>query len=86
MYDPIFTFRKDAAGQLSIELGTEIAGLSIHYCFDETLPDYFYPVYEAPLSIPKDAANLKVVTYRGKEQVGKIITIPVVEIRRRAKM
>lgn len=84
MYDPIFTAKKDAKGELSIQLATEISGLSIHYSFDEFFPDRFYPAYKEPLGVPKDAANLKVVTYRGREQVGKIITMPVAELRKRA--
>jgi hexosaminidase len=86
MYDPIFTATKDANGQLKIELATQIEGLTIHYSFDEFYPDYFYPAYTAPLAVPKEAANLKVVTYRGKEQVGKIINMPVAELKKRAKI
>lgn len=86
MYDPIFTAKKDPKGQLQIELSTEIAGLTIYYSFDETLPDYFYPFYTSPLSVPKDAANLKVVTYRGREQVGKIINMPIAELKKRARI
>ena len=86
MYDPIFTAKKDASGNLQIVLSTEIKDLTIYYCFDETLPDNFYPAYTTPLSVPKDAANLKVVTYRGKTQVGKIITMPVAELKKRTKI
>ena len=86
MYDPIFTAKKDAKGELQIELSTQIEGLNIHYSFDEFPPDNFYPVYKTALSVPKDAANLKVVTYRGKEQVGKPISMPVAELKKRAKI
>lgn len=86
MYDPAFTAKKDASGQLQIELSTQIEGLSIHYSFDEFYPDRFYPAYTNPLSVPKDAANLKVVTYRGKEQIGKQINMPVAELKKRAKI
>jgi hexosaminidase len=87
MYDPIFTAKKDSStGQvrLQIQLSTEIEKLSIHYSFDETLPDKFYPAYTIPLYVPKDAANLKVVTYRYNQQVGKIITMPISELNKRA--
>ena len=84
MYDPIFTSTiKDST--LLIHMDTQIEGLDIYYSFDETAPDRFYPKYTEPLSIPKDASNLKVVTYRGTEQVGKQITMPVKEMRGRAK-
>jgi hexosaminidase len=59
--------------------------LKIHFSFDETNPDQFYPVYDKPLTIPKDAANLKVVTSRNGKLVGKIINMPVTEIKRRTK-
>ena len=86
MYDPAFVAKKDAAGQLQIEMTTQLDGLDIHYSFDEFPPDRFYPVYTKPLSVPKDAANLKVVTYRGKMQVGKQINMPVAELKKRAKI
>ena len=84
MYDPVFTAGRNADSTLQIKLETEVEGLSIYYSFDETNPDRFYPRYQAPLSIPKEAANLKVITYRNKEPVGKLITMPVAELKRRA--
>ena len=86
MYDPAFVAKKDAKGDLLIEMTTQIDGLSIHYSFDEFYPDRFYPAYKTALSVPKGAANLKVVTYRGKEQVGKQISMPVAELKKRAKI
>jgi hexosaminidase len=69
---------------LKVELSTEVEGLDIYYSFDNSFPDRFYPKYAAPLVVPKDATNLKVVTYRGKEKMGRDITIPVEELNRRA--
>lgn len=86
MYDPAFIAKKDANGQLQIELSTQIEGLNIHFSFDEFPPDRFYPIYKTALSVPKDAANLKVITYRGKEQVGKPISMPIAELKKRAKI
>ncbi|MBC7904111.1 MAG: family 20 glycosylhydrolase [Gemmatimonadaceae bacterium] len=83
MYDPIFTAKKDAAGNLLIALSTEVDGLAIHYTFDEFFPDKFFPVYKQPLSIPKEAANLRVITYRDGLPVGKMITMPIAEMRKR---
>ena len=84
MYDPIFTAKKDAKGELQILLSTEVEGLDIYYSFDETPPDKFYPVYKTPLSVPKDATNLKVITCRDGKQEGKPITMPVAELKKRA--
>ena len=86
MYDPAFHPKKDAKGELLIEMSTQIDGLTIHYSFDEFPPDRFYPAYTGGLSVPKGASSLKVVTYRGKEQVGKQITMPLAELKKRAKI
>ena len=85
MYDPIFRVSKDSgSGALKVELSTEVEGLDIYYSFDNSFPDRFYPKYSSPLVVPKDATNLKVVTYRGKEKMGRDITMPVEELNRRA--
>jgi hexosaminidase len=84
MYDPIFNARKDNKGKLEIELSTEVEGLDIYYSFDETAPDNFYPKYKMPLSPPKEASNLRVITYRQGVQMGKPITMPLDELNKRA--
>jgi hexosaminidase len=84
MYDPIFNVSKEGEG-LKLDMSTEIEGLDIYYSFDNSFPDRFYPKYTQPVMVPKDAANLKVITYRGKEPIGRQITIPVVELRKRAE-
>jgi hexosaminidase len=83
MFDPIFAVSKDASDSLLITLSTEVEGLDIHYSFDNSHPDYFYPVYKQPLSVPKDAVMLKVITYRGREVMGKQIDMPVAELKAR---
>lgn len=84
VYDPIVKAKKDSNGKLVIELSTEIEGLDIYYSFDNSFPDNFYPKYTGPLSPPKDAVKLKLITYRGKQVMGRDITIPVTELNRRA--
>jgi hexosaminidase len=86
MYDCIFKPTKDSDGKLKIELSTEIDGLDIYFTFDETNPDNYYPKYQSPLSVPKDAVTLKVVTYRGSKQIGKQINMPISELKKRAKI
>jgi hexosaminidase len=84
MYDPAFSVTKDIANNIKIGLSTEVAGLDIFYSFDEFNPDKYYPKYQSPLSVPKDAANLKVITYRNGKPIGKVITMPIAELRKRA--
>lgn len=84
IYEPIFTASKDS-DNLKVTLQTEIPGIDIYYSFDETNPDNYYPKYKAPLLIPKDAATLKVVTYRNGKQIGRQINMPVAELLKRAQ-
>jgi len=82
MYDPIFNVSKQDS-TLKIELSTEIKDLDIHYSFDNSFPDYFYPKYTSALIPPKDAVMLKVITYRGKQKMGRMISMPISELQKR---
>ncbi len=83
LFDPIFQVSKDANDSLLITLSTEVQGLDIHYSFDNSNPDNFYPVYKQPLSVPRDAIMLKVITYRDNQMMGKQIDMPVAELKKR---
>jgi len=83
MYEPIFKVTR-ADGKLKLELTTEVEGLDIHYSYDGSNPDNFYPKYSKPLLIPKDAADVKVVTYKDGKQAGKQINMPLSELEKRA--
>ena len=84
MYDAIFTVSKDTSKQLKIILSTELKGLDIYYTFDNTFPDRYSPKYTDALMVPKEAVMLKVITYRGKEPIGRMIYMPVEELQKRA--
>ncbi len=85
MYDPAFYASTEENGQLIVELKTEVPGLATYYSFDETNPDEFYPKYEKPLIIPKDALHLKVITYRDGKPIGKQINMPIEVLLKRTK-
>lgn len=85
MYDPAFTPSFTADRRLQIELEKEANVLDIYYSFDNSFPDRFYPKYTAPLIAPKEAVMLKVVTYKGNKQVGRIIAMPLSEMIARAE-
>ena len=85
MYDPAFAASVDTSGRLKVTLETEVPNLDIYYSFDETNPDEFYPKYEKPLIIPKDALHLKVITYRDGKPIGKQINMPIEELQKRIK-
>lgn len=84
MYDPIFEVSRDTDKPLKITLSTELKGLDIYYTFDNTFPDNFSPKYTEPLTLPKESVMLKVITYRGKDPVGRMIYMPVDELKKRA--
>jgi hexosaminidase len=86
VYDPIFKAGKTTDNKLTIDLSTEIEGLDIYYSFDNSFPDRFYPKYMATLTAPIDAKQLKVITYRGKEAVGRMLTMPIAELKKRARI
>lgn len=83
-YDPIFTVKMTKDSLPQVALSTEVEGLDIYYSFDNSFPDRFYPKYESPLTPPKDAVMLKVVTYKGNKQVGRFNNMPIEELRKRA--
>jgi hexosaminidase len=83
VYDPIFTVRRTGSNQLSIELSTEVEGLDIYYSFDNSYPDRFYPKYTEALVPPIDATQLKLITYKGKQPVGRMVSMPIQELKSR---
>ncbi|WP_443944658.1 beta-N-acetylhexosaminidase [Pedobacter sp. AW1-32] len=85
LYDPIFTVKRSADKQLLVELTTETDGLDIYYSFDNSSPDRFYPKYTEALTVPKDASMLRVITYKGKSPIGRLISMPVSELQKRAR-
>ena len=86
MYEPIFTAKKDNNGVLQVGLASEVEGIDIYYSFDNSFPDRFYPKYSSPLTPPKDAVMLKVITYQGEKPVGRLISMPVEELQKRANI
>src|SRR3984957_7097000 len=85
MFDAVVAPKKDVAANdsVTVDLSTEVGGLDIYYTFDIFNPDSFYPKYTGTLSIPKDAACLKVITYRNGQPIGRQLDIPVIDLQRR---
>jgi hexosaminidase len=84
MYDPIFHVSRNADSLPVVSLETEIKGLDIYYSFDNSFPDNFYPKYTEPLVVPKDASLMRVITYRNGKPIGRMVNMPVAELKRRA--
>jgi hexosaminidase len=86
MYDPEFEVSKTALNNIIIKMSTEIDGLDIHYSFDNSFPDQYYPKYTAPLLVPKDASAMKVITYRNGKPIGRMMVMTIDEMKKRAKI
>lgn len=84
LYNAIVTPYYTADDTLEIGLGSELGNLDIYYTFDNTDPDNFTSRYQAPLRVPRNATWLRVVTYRNNRPLGKVITLPVKELEKRA--
>ena len=84
MYDPIVSVKKNG-DKYYVELTTEIDGLDIYTSFDGSTPDNFYPKYNAPLLIPKDASMMRIITYRNGKPIGRLMSITVDDLKSRAK-
>ena len=85
LYDPTFEIMVKGNDSLFVKLSVEAENLKIHYSVDNTHPDAFYPVYDGPIYIPKEASMLKVVTSRKGRIMGRQIDFPVTEMLDRVK-
>ena len=84
MYDPIVKVSRDG-DQYFVSLTTEIEGLDIHTSFDNSTPDNFYPKYSKPKLIPKDASLMRIITYRDGKPTGRLMSIPVDDLKKRVR-
>jgi hexosaminidase len=85
MYDPVIKVTKNKEGALVINLSTEVEDLDLHYTFDQGLPNQHFPEYDSPIVVPTGADLFRVVSYKNGEQMGKLISIPVEDLEKRAK-
>jgi len=84
IYDADFKVTKKDSSQVMVELVPEIEGLDLHYSFDNSFPDAFYPKYKEPLLVPKDAGSMRVISYRDGKPIGRMIIMPVADLKKRA--
>lgn len=85
IYEPDVKVKKTGTEGLLIELTPEIDGLTLHYSFDNSYPDAYYPSYKTALEVPKDAETFRVTSYKNGKQVGRFMTISIADLKKRAK-
>lgn len=84
IYDPIVSVKRDGENYY-VTLTPEIKGLDIYASFDSSTPDNFYPKYKEAQLIPKDAVVMRIITYRGDRPIGRLMTIPVEDLKKRVR-
>jgi len=84
IFEPAFEISKKDSTQVIVKMNTEIDGLDIHYSFDNSFPDNFYPKYSSPITVPKDAVAMKVITYRNGKPIGRMMVMTRAEMNKRA--
>lgn len=84
IYDPIVSVKRDGENYY-VTLTPEIKGLDIYTSFDSSTPDNFYPKYKEAQLIPKDAVVMRIITYRGDRPIGRLMTIPVEDLKKRVR-
>jgi hexosaminidase len=84
MYDPIVTTQLNTKGELIVNMEGEIDGLSIFYTMDDSMPDQYSNDYTTPFVLPEDVTVLRVISYRDGKQLGKVLSIPIESLRKRA--
>jgi hexosaminidase len=70
---------------MEVDFDAELDGLDLHYSFDNSFPDHHYPKYAGKsIVVPVDAAPMRVISYRNGKPIGRMMTIPVEEMKKRA--
>jgi len=84
MYDPIVTTQLNTKGELIVNMEGEIDGLKIYYSIDDSMPDNFSDEFTKPFVVPEDVTVLRVISYRDGKQLGKMLSIPMEALKKRA--
>ncbi|HEX2396239.1 MAG TPA: family 20 glycosylhydrolase [Bacteroidales bacterium] len=84
MYDAIVTAGMKE-GKMWIEMEAEVPGMEIYYTIDGGMPDEFSPKYSEPFSLPEGPITLRVVTYKGGQEKGHLITLKPDDLKARAQ-
>jgi hexosaminidase len=85
MYDPIINVTKTEEGLLKVELTPEFEGLDLYYSIDNSIPGRYHPKYNGHIVLTEDADMFRVISYRGTEPVGRLISIKTEDLAKRVK-
>lgn len=83
LYDPLLNVEMGKDNILKLAMETQIPGLKLYYSFDNSFPDNYYPEYTGVINVPKDASMLRVISYRDGKPIGRMISAPIAELKKR---
>jgi len=86
VYDPTIVPIKDENGEMELTFSTELEDLDVYYTFDCTFPDNYSAKYQQkPVSIPKGASEIWVMTYRKDKPIGRLLVMGLNDLKSRLK-
>ncbi len=86
VYDPTIVPVKNENGEMELTFTTELKDLDVYYTFDCTFPDNYSPRYQQkPISIPKGASEVWVITYRKDKPIGRLLVMRLNDLKSRLK-
>jgi hexosaminidase len=86
MYDPIIAVKKGKKGQFDVTLSTETKDITIHYTYDNTVPNKYSPTSDnKPVLIPNGADSFRVITYKDGKPIGRLISFKMEDLAKRVK-
>ena len=83
LYDPIITVTKNGKGNLVVELETEANNLNVYYSLDNTIPNHYDEKYNGPITLPEGTDMIRLASFRGKKQMGRLITLSFDDLQKR---
>jgi hexosaminidase len=85
LYDPIMSVKKNSDGKMVIELTAEAPNIDFYYTFDNTIPNYYYEKYKGPIVLPDGTDMIRITSYRGKQQMGRLISLSTEDLAKRVR-
>lgn len=85
MYDPIISVKKNNKGKMVIELSAEAPDIDFYYTLDNTIPNYYYEKYKAPIVLPDGTDMIRITSYQGKTQMGRLISLSYEDLAKRVR-
>jgi hexosaminidase len=83
IYDPIVKTKKED-GKLVVTITSDLPNIELYYTINNTFPDKYTSKYTEPIVIPEGDVTLKAVTYRNGRPIGRMLSIPLEELEKRA--